>query len=565
MSNLIDNSITIYEAINNIKDGKYVMPAFQRQYVWSMEQIENLWDSILLDYPISTFLFWHIDDSNVTWDTYFCTFLQEATFNSRKQANDVNYSLTSVNVKNTDTAILDGQQRLTSLFLSLYGNSFIRPSHARKSNGCKIVTKLLIELDKNKLDIDEDEYNSKKFGIKFTDKVGNITLTQFDIKNIFDEKFQNDETREQAIEDAISNVPPDSKDYAKNILNKLYNKIFVEPIIRYVEINDMKQDDALEMFIRFNSGGKALRKQEITMSILEAYWPSAKVEFGKILIDDYKNFSTDFIIRSALMLYGDVKKTVINKQVADDLKNNWIEFKMALHNMKDLFDKMNIDLTRFANRYTELIPIVYYIYYNPDYEKDMLAIRTYIIRAVFFTYFRSGGTPGKLHQLKNYINDYNMEFSIEMLDQISKFRVTDGKIEDILNLEKGSNDVTEVLYYLGLDWINKNFKYEQDHLHPENRFNSSKPFNVSSEDWKRWRSMRNRLPNLHLLEGRTNASKSDMRLIDYCNDMNDAQKQAFYKEAMIPDGVSLEFEDFEKFYEARKQLLKEKIRKLLEP
>ncbi|MCH3950011.1 MAG: DUF262 domain-containing protein [Acidaminococcus sp.] len=46
MSVLIDNSITIYEALEHIKDGKYVMPAFQRQYVWSMEQIEKLWDSI---------------------------------------------------------------------------------------------------------------------------------------------------------------------------------------------------------------------------------------------------------------------------------------------------------------------------------------------------------------------------------------------------------------------------------------------------------------------------------------------------------------------------------------
>ena len=57
MSVLIDSSITIYEALQNIKNGKYVMPAFQRQYVWSMEQIEKLWDSILLDYPIATFLF----------------------------------------------------------------------------------------------------------------------------------------------------------------------------------------------------------------------------------------------------------------------------------------------------------------------------------------------------------------------------------------------------------------------------------------------------------------------------------------------------------------------------
>ena len=46
MSTLKDDSITIYEAMMHIKDGKYVMPAFQRQFVWSMEQIEKLWDSI---------------------------------------------------------------------------------------------------------------------------------------------------------------------------------------------------------------------------------------------------------------------------------------------------------------------------------------------------------------------------------------------------------------------------------------------------------------------------------------------------------------------------------------
>ena len=28
-----------------------------------------------LDYPIATFLFWHVDDDNVTWDTYFCNFI----------------------------------------------------------------------------------------------------------------------------------------------------------------------------------------------------------------------------------------------------------------------------------------------------------------------------------------------------------------------------------------------------------------------------------------------------------------------------------------------------------
>ncbi len=156
MSILIDNSITIYEALEHIKNGKYVMPAFQRQYVWNMEQVEKLWDSILLDYPIATFLFWHVDDDNVSWDTYFCNFLHEITFDSRKQADSVNYELSNINVKMTNTTVLDGQQRLTSLFLSLFGRAYIRQKHARKKNGGGTVVKLLIELNKHKLTVDEE-------------------------------------------------------------------------------------------------------------------------------------------------------------------------------------------------------------------------------------------------------------------------------------------------------------------------------------------------------------------------------------------------------------------------
>lgn len=562
MSRLIDNSISIYEALQNIKEGKYVMPAFQRQYVWSMEQVEKLWDSILLDYPIATFLFWHLDDDNVTWDTYFCNFLDKVTFDNRKQADTVNYELSNINVNKTDTAVLDGQQRLTSLFLSLFGNAFIRQKYARRKNSGGIVTKLLIELNKNKLTVDEEEYNSKKYDIKFSEKVGKLSPTQFEIKNILDPRFQDESTRNKAIEEVISKVPSDSKDYARNILNKLYNKIFVEKLIRYTEIHDMKQDDALEMFVRFNSGGKALRKSEITMSILEAYWPSAKTEFGKLLVDSYVGFGTDFIIRSALMIYGDVVKSNISKSIAEELKNNWSEFKKTLKNLEVTLKEMKIEVSRFASSWNVLLPIIYFIYYNSEYKNNLDGIRAYLIRAVLFTYFQSG-TTGKLQQMKSRINENDYEITVDMLNQMNDLRVTDGKIEDILNEEKGSRVASEALYFLSLDWRNNHFKYEQDHLHPFERFDGNKPISVSMEDWRRWRGNRNRLANLHLLEGRSNSSKSDMRLADYYNDMNDVQKAEFIKQSLIPEGVSLELENFEEFYEARKAILTEKIRELL--
>lgn len=562
MNNLQENNITIYEAMQNIKNGKYVMPAFQRQFVWSMEQIEKLWDSILLGYPIATFLFWHIDNDNISNDTYVCDFLSDIIFDSRKIADSVNYDLSHVNLSITDTAILDGQQRLTSLYLSLFGNSCIRPNHARRNNGQRIATKLLVELNKHKITVDEEEYNSKKYDVHFSDKIGRLSPTQFEVKSLLRSEFQNKDTRENAINGAILNVPPDSKEYATNILQKLCESIFDDKLIRYTEIYNMKQDDALEMFVRFNSGGKVLRKSDITMSILEAYWANSKSEFGSVLTGNYSGFGTDFIIRSALMLYGDVVKSNINKQIADSLKSDWGAFKTTLKALEDVLKSFKIDVSRFSNSWNVLLPIIYYIHYNSSYKKNLNSIRAYLLRAIFFTYFQSG-TTGKLQQMKNAINNFNYEITIELLDQINDLCITDGKIEDVLNAEKGSRVAGEVLYYLSRDWMNKSFKYEQDHLHPDSRFNKGKPTSVSSDDWRKWYAMRNRLPNLHLLEGRSNGSKSDMSLSKYYDEMNDIQKTAFYEQAIIPVDVSLEFEDFEKFYNARKDLLTEKIREIL--
>ena len=189
----------------------------------------------------------------------------------------------------------------------------------------------------------------------------------------------------KAIEEILIDIPDNSKEYAKEILLKLYNKIFVEKLIRYTEITDMSQDDALEMFIRFNNGGKKLRKHEITMSILEVYWPNAREQFSMLLSGAYSDFSTDLIIRTALMLYGDVTKTIINQKVADDLKNNWSDFKIAFKNLQNAFEKLNIDMEHFVNDYTKLVPLIYYIYYNPEnYEENLNAIRS--------------GTPGKVQR-----------------------------------------------------------------------------------------------------------------------------------------------------------------------
>ena len=231
-------------------------------------------------------------------------------------------------------------------------------------------------------------------------------------------------------------------------------------------------------------------------------------------------------------------------------------------NLEGILKDMNIEIKRFASSWNVLLPIIYCIYYNPEYNNNLDGIRAYLIRAILFTYFQSG-TTGKLQQMKSNINSNDGEITVDMLNQMNELKVTDGKIEDIVNAEKGSRVAGEALYYLSISWLNKNFRYEQDHLHPYDRFDGNKPIPVSMEDWRKWRSNRNRLPNLHLLVGRSNASKSDMRLVDYYNDMKDTEKVEFYEQAFIPKYISLEFEKFDEFYEKRKAILTDKLRELL--
>ncbi len=558
--NLEDGAITVYEALQNIKNKKYVIPSFQRQFVWNMEQIERLWDSILQGYPIATFLFWNNDETNITDDTYFCTFQNKLYFDFKRGANAKNYETSKY--KECCISVLDGQQRLSSLFVSLMGECFIHLKMSRKNNGVVNQTKLIIQLEEDRV-LKDDNFYEKTYGIKFSKNIRGSDPTEFDIKTIFTNSFQNKSTREVEIEKTIVAVSEKSKNYAKKILNTLCVKIFDEPIIQYTQLNDMKLDDALEMFVRFNSAGKPLTKPQISMSILEVYWPSAKTEIGKLLVGAYSEFGTDFIIRLAFYLFDENLKGIINSTNAKNLKDNIESIKDSLIKLEVLLAEKNIDVARFSSTWNILLPIIYSIFYNPNYLENRDEFFIYIYRAIFFRYYQIG-TLGKLKILKNKINDNDeYEITLDMLDSIPDLEITDGKIEDLLNLETGGHITEEVLSYLAKDWLDLTCTYEIDHLHPQSYFNR-KFESINSETLTEWKLLKDRLPNLHLLVGSENASKSDMSLDDYFLEMTTDQQEKFQKQAMLPEGIDLQFSNFKTFYEERKKILKNRIISLLE-
>jgi uncharacterized protein with ParB-like and HNH nuclease domain len=112
--------ITIKKAIDNIRKKHYVLPSIQREFVWDTIQIERLFDSLMRDYPISTFLFWKVDKNKIK-DFQFYEFLKN--YHERNSTHNTKADLSQ---EEDVIAVLDGQQRMTSMYIALTG------SHSKK-------------------------------------------------------------------------------------------------------------------------------------------------------------------------------------------------------------------------------------------------------------------------------------------------------------------------------------------------------------------------------------------------------------------------------------------------
>ena len=107
--------MTIAQAVDGIRTNAYVLPAIQREFTWNQHQIVSLFDSLLRHYPIGSFLFWKLnpDDCN---SFRFYEFLRE--YHEKRSRHNPPIDLTG---SEGATAVLDGQQRLTSLYIGLLG------------------------------------------------------------------------------------------------------------------------------------------------------------------------------------------------------------------------------------------------------------------------------------------------------------------------------------------------------------------------------------------------------------------------------------------------------------
>ena len=147
--------------------------------------------------------------------------------------------------------------------------------------------------------------------------------------------------------------------------------------------------------------------------------------------------------------------------------------------------------------------------------------------------------------------------------------INEDNLDVILEYKKGPYTfmVLSLLYpNLKLDQV----IFHQDHIHPRSFFTEAKlnKLTIPKNKWKDWRERADMLPNLQLMEGRENERKNKTSFFDWSNGVDNngtpciSDKKKFVKDNYIPN-ESYEFDNFENFFNARKMILKEKLRELL--
>lgn len=576
-----ETALKISDVVNSIHKKKYLLPAIQREFVWNTYQIERLFDSIMRNYPISSFLFWQVDKESVN-DYEFYEFLRE--FHERDRRHN---SKADVSGEEGITAILDGQQRLTSIYIALKGSFAEKLPRKRWDNDLaypkkKLYLNLVGKSEDSELEYDftflTDEEASESDENSYWFRVGDILNLK-----------EPGEVNSYLIRNQIfQNYTPEQAEFANNALFKLHNVIHITPLISYYKEQSQSLDKVLNIFIRINSGGTVLSYSDLLLSIATAQWEEkdAREEIIKFVdeINDIGggfNFNKDFVLKSSLVIneFSDFAFKVDNFNKTNMLKieQNWDALTSAIRIAVKLVSSFGYNRETLTSN-NAIIPIAYYLYKIGATESyptstrnlaDKEKIKKWLILSLVKRAF-SGQPDNVLRPIRKIIFENHDNFPTELI--IDKFKGTTKSLlfstEDIENLThykygQGFTFSILSLLYPQLDYSNQ---FHIDHIFPKSLFTKAKlrKRGISEEDIETFYDWFNYIGNLQLIGAIPNIEKKDIEFKIWLNKIYpDQRNQDQFKEVHYIPNVELDFENFIEFFEEREKLLIAEFSKIL--
>lgn len=572
---------TIKEAMHRIGSKKLYLPAIQRKFVWDALQIERLFDSIMRDYPIGTFLFWMVEEAKHN-DYSFYEFIRD--YHERDQWK--NSLAAKPHLPDELVGVLDGQQRLNSMFVALQGTyAYKRPRVWANNPNAYPVRTFFLNVFKPEVEKEDEDY-IYEFCFLTPDEAKEITpeTCWCLVKDLLECKGVAEVNkywtkRKKLIPQEVE-VPEVTDESALDMLGKLWERLTTIPVINYFPVKNQNLDEVLDIFVRVNSAGTPLAKTDLLFSTIVAQW-----EHGREVIEEFLEklnekgngfwFDTDFIMRACLVLAECPVRLRVASFKAENVKlivKDWKLITAAIDRAVDLLVEWGFQGASLPS-VNAVIPIAYAIKRGCDLKASKADLRLLLIKSLVTGVYGSSGDQVLSSIRKAMEETVKVGAAFELAKFEKKVRIPGGKsltigeetLDDLLLSTKGARSFA-LLSLLTSHLKFNQVQFHQDHIHPHAGFNTAALRKLKLNDDKTWdwQEKRDALPNLHLLEGKENQSKLATPFASWLKKEcpKDADRKSYLRSHQIPD-VSLELSDFAKFFETRRTLLKGKLAELL--
>lgn len=204
----IINNWNLQKVFNQLENGNMKIPRFQRGYVWERSKIVKLLNSIQNQYPIGSFFIWEAGKEYKN----FCREIKDLNLPENPESNYYSF-------------ILDGQQRITSLYVALKGKTIDKTDY---SSICYNVEKKVFHIPRLK----NENHNIPAWKLFNTQEYGNV-LTDYAIYDR--ENGSNFSETWRGCQQIFSDYP-----------------------ISIIKTLKMELDEVVTIFERINQGGKRL-------------------------------------------------------------------------------------------------------------------------------------------------------------------------------------------------------------------------------------------------------------------------------------------------------------------
>ena len=322
----------IRQILDKIDENQLFVPAFQREYVWKRQDAKNLISSLIKDYPTGTML---------TWET--------------NNPPELKGSHQYVESQGAVKIILDGQQRITTLYMLMTGS--IPPYYNEKEIENNI---LGLHVNVETLELEYFKKNimgNNPLWLNITD-IFQGKIRDRDITDELEKRNENNERLPREREDIIANNMA--------AIKAIETRDFVEQVIPV----KATIKEAIDIFYIVNASGVNLTDAELALAQISGYWPQARHLFKAKLKELEERgwvFKLDFLMYALLAVTHNVGSKM-EKLHTDDNKEKLIaawellDKKVLDYTCNLLQGQAYVDHTDEINSVYALIPIIAYVF-----------------------------------------------------------------------------------------------------------------------------------------------------------------------------------------------------------